>query len=395
MLILGIETSCDDTAVAVVEAISHKQKAIKVLSNTISSQIGIHSPYGGVVPTLAAREHEKNLPIVLLESLAEAGVTMKEIDLIAVTAGPGLAPSLWRGVEFANALAEKEDKPLFGVNHMMGHIASNWLGPVGGISNFSPFGRSSRQFPISKKEKILNLIVSGGHTELILMSEWGKFKKIGATLDDAAGEAFDKVARLLGLGFPGGPVVSKLADDFQAKTNSPIINLPRPMLHSKDFNFSFSGLKTAVLYWLRDNAHLPSPKLRTGSPQLKIRVEKKVIAALCHEFQNAVVEVLVKKTLKVAKKYEVKTVALSGGVSANRKLRETLQETLAKELPRVRFMKPEMAYTGDNGAMIALAGYLEWQKRWPQAPRLPAGRGHPRAGKFNKPIKADANWEIA
>src|SRR3989338_2296127 len=139
MLILGIETSCDDTAVAVVEAISHKQKAIKVLSNTISSQIGIHSPYGGVVPTLAAREHEKNLPIVLLESLAEAGVTMKEIDLIAVTAGPGLAQSLWRGVEFANALAEKEDKPLIATNHMSGHIASNWLGPVGEISNFSPF----------------------------------------------------------------------------------------------------------------------------------------------------------------------------------------------------------------------------------------------------------------
>ena len=356
MLILGIETSCDDTAVAVIEVISHKQKAIRVLSNTISSQIGIHSPYGGVVPTLAAREHQKNLPIVLLESLAEAGVTMKEIDLVAVTAGPGLAPSLWRGVEFANALAEKEDKPLIAVNHMVGHIYSTWLKPVGVKS----------KFPMTNDKLflVLNLIVSGGHTELVLQGKAGKLKKIGATLDDAAGEAFDKVARLLGLGFPGGPEISARADKFQMTNYKLQIKLPRPMLHSKDFNFSFSGLKTAVLYWIRDNA----PK----------KMSERVRQALCHEFQNAVVEVLVKKTIAAAKKYQVKTVALSGGVSANQKLRETLQGTLAKELPKVKFMKPKLIYTGDNGAMIALAGYMEWQK----------------IKKLAQPVKAAANWEI-
>ena len=371
MLILGIETSCDDTAIAVVK-IEHDQ--VNVLSNLVSSQIGIHSPYGGVVPTLAAREHEKNLPIVLLESLAEAGVTMKEIDLVAVTAGPGLAPSLWRGVEFANALAEKEKKPLIATNHMSGHIASNWLGPVGEISNFSPFGRSSRQFLISKQASksqfpILNLIVSGGHTELVLQGKAGKLKKIGATLDDAAGEAFDKVARLLGLGFPGGPQISAQADKFQITNDKFQIKLPRPMIHSKDFNLSFSGLKTAVLYWIRDN----TPK----------KMSERVRQALCHEFQSAVVEVLVKKTITAAKKFKVKTVALSGGVSANRKLRETLQGTLAKELPKVKFMKPKLIYTGDNGAMIALAGYMEWQK----IKKL-------KIKKLAQPVKAAANWEI-
>ena len=358
MLIVGIETSCDDTAIAVVKV---ERGQITVLSNLVSSQIGIHSPYGGVVPTLAAREHQKNLPIVLLESLAEAGVTMKEIDLVAVTAGPGLAPSLWRGVEFANALAEKEDKPLIAVNHMVGHIYSTWLKPVGVKS----------KFPMTNDKLflVLNLIVSGGHTELVLQGKAGKLKKIGATLDDAAGEAFDKVARLLGLGFPGGPEISARADKFQMTNYKLQIKLPRPMLHSKDFNFSFSGLKTAVLYWIRDNA----PK----------KMSERVRQALCHEFQNAVVEVLVKKTIAAAKKYQVKTVALSGGVSANQKLRETLQGTLAKELPKVKFMKPKLIYTGDNGAMIALAGYLQAARDKRQATR-----------KSIRSVKAAANWEI-
>ena len=378
MLILGIETSCDDTAIAVVKV---ERGQITVLSNLVSSQIGIHSPYGGVVPTLAAREHQKNLPIVLLESLAEAGVTMKEIDLVAVTAGPGLAPSLWRGVEFANALAEKEDKPLIAVNHMVGHIYSTWLKPVGVKS----------KFPMTNDKLflVLNLIVSGGHTELVLQGKAGKLKKIGATLDDAAGEAFDKVARLLGLGFPGGPEISARADKFQMTNYKLQIKLPRPMLHSKDFNFSFSGLKTAVLYWIRDNSpRPPSLKLRKGPQQFKRhgvekKMSEKIVQELCHEFQNAVVEVLVKKTIAAAKKYQVKTVALSGGVSANQKLRETLQGTLAKELPKVKFMKPKLIYTGDNGAMIALAGYMEWQK----IKKL-------KIKKLAQPVKAAANWEI-
>ena len=234
MLILGIETSCDDTAVSVLQV---NGKKLEIKSNIISSQVKLHAKYGGVFPSLAAREHEKNLPKVLKLALKEAGVKVDEVDLVAVTKGPGLEPSLWRGINFANDLAKKFNKTIIGINHLEGHIYSNWLSLTKLDYKFFP---------------ALCLIVSGGHTELVLMKGHGKYKIIGETLDDAVGEAFDKVARMLGLGYPGGPIVALRADKFRSKSAKVEIKFPRPMMHSKDFNFSFSGLKTAVLYLVRD-----------------------------------------------------------------------------------------------------------------------------------------------
>lgn len=326
MKILGIETSCDDTAIAVLEGTGEK---IKMLSNVISSQTKLHAKYGGVVPSLAAREHTKNIGHVFELALREAGIKnfKKEIDAIAVTRGPGLGPSLLVGISFAKTLAWLYKKPLIGVNHLEGHIYSNWLGAIGNLKNIFP---------------ALNLVVSGGHTELVLMRSHGKYKVIGETLDDAVGEAFDKVARLLGLGYPGGPAISKMAE----KGNSEHYPLPSPMIHSKDFNFSYSGLKTAVLYLLRD---LKNKKL-----------DKQTKADIAASFQKAALDVLVKKTIKAAEKYKVKSLLLSGGVSANKMLRERLQKE-AVELG-VNYSCPPMEYTTDNAAMIAVAGYFNYLK---------------------------------
>ena len=352
MLILGIETSCDETAMAVVvvQSVKRKVKNIKVLSNIVSSQVKLHAPYGGVVPHLAAREHEKNLPVVFKRTLKTAGVKMSDIDLIAVTAGPGLAPALWRGVNFANALAEEENKPLIATNHLAGHIYSNWLWPVGITNHPSSI---TQQFPI------LHLIVSGGHTQLILMKGIGKYQLIGETVDDAAGEAFDKIARLLKLGYPGGPAISKIAGRGDAAKFS----LPRPMLHSKDLNFSFAGLKTAVLYLTRQLG----------------KMGKQTVADVAASAQTAIVAVLVTKAAKAAKQYASKSIMLSGGVSANRLLRERLI-ALGKELD-LPVLVPPLEYTGDNAAMIALAGYF-------------ATQNVKRKAKKTKPIQADANWEL-
>ncbi len=340
MKVLGIETSCDETAVAVLEI---KNGKIKVLSNTISSQVKLHAKYGGVVPNLAAREHVKNIGHVFRLALKEAKIKdfKKEIDLMAVTRGPGLGPALLVGISFAKAIAWKYDKPLIGVNHLEGHVYSNFLKKVGVISNFHPpTGR-----PISKKSPILNLIVSGGHTELVLMTGYGKYKIIGESVDDAIGEAFDKVARLLGLGYPGGPAISKLAQ----KGNPETYPLPSPMIYSKDFNFSYSGLKTAVLYLIRDLG-------------LK-KLDNKTKADIAASFQKSAVEVLLKKTLRAAKEYKVKSIMLSGGVSANSYLRLNLNQ-VTEELG-LNYFQPELEYTGDNAAMIALAGYFSSRNKKP------------------------------
>lgn len=327
MKILGIETSCDETSVAVLEAPTPKGRGFdrsvgaKVLSNIVSSQIKVHAPYGGVVPGLAAREHEKNLKPVFEKALKAAKTKMTGIDLIAVTVGPGLEIALWKGINFAKELARKYRKPIIKTNHLEGHIYSNWLLPVREI------------FPI------LNLIVSGGHTQLVLMYGHGRFKLIGETMDDAAGEAFDKVSKMMNLGYPGGPAVSKLAE----KGNSKRYNLPRPMFNQKNYNFSFSGLKTAVLYLLKD---------------LK-RTNQKTKADISASFQQAVVDVLVKKTIKAAKEHKVKSILLSGGVSANKLLRKTLEKE-SKSL-KVSYSQPDLKYTGDNAAMIALAGYYKYR----------------------------------
>lgn len=330
MRILGIETSCDETSIAVLEARSGK---IKVFSNIVSSQIKIHAPFGGVVPSLAAREHEKNLSPVFEKALKKAKADMAQINLIAVTTGPGLEIALWKGVNFAKNLAGLWEKPIIGVNHLEAHIYSNWLSPV---------LKNKKIFPA------LNLIVSGGHTQLVLMTGHGKYKLVGETVDDAAGEAFDKVARMLKLGFPGGPIISKIAE----KGNPKAFSLPRPMLNQKNYNFSFAGLKTAVLYLIKEIYVFEGD----STEKRKLKTTQNIAAS----FQQAVVDVLVAKTMRAAKEFRVKSILLSGGVSANRLLRKILQKETKKI--KVFYSQPDFEYTGDNAAMIALAGYYKYIK---------------------------------
>lgn len=320
MHILGIETSCDETAVAIL-AISVAGR-VKVLSNVVSSQIEIHQKYGGVVPEIAAREHVLNIIPVVNESLAKAGLKPSQIKAIAVTVGPGLVTSLISGVETAKALAYVWKKPLVPVNHIEGHIYANFI---------------DMSKPILFPAVVLT--VSGGHTNLVLLKGHLKYQIIGETRDDAAGEAFDKGAKMMGIGYPGGPIVSKYA--LEAKASD--IKLPRPMINSVGFDFSFSGLKTALLYALK-----------------KDKDWTKKIPEYCFELQEAIVETLVSKTIKAAKKYQAKTVMLSGGVAANRRLREVLEKTVKEKLPDVAFHMPNLAYTTDNAAMIAMAGYYRF-----------------------------------
>jgi N6-L-threonylcarbamoyladenine synthase len=324
MNILGIETSCDETAFAIVEA---GDGTFVVRSSVVSSQIAMHARFGGVVPALAAREHAANIEHVYRTAITEAGITDPEhdIDLIAVTRGPGLGPALLVGLMFARTLAWKWEKPLVGVNHLDGHIHSNWL----------------RADPPLNVFPALNIIISGGHTELVLMRDHGDYTIIGETQDDAAGEAFDKVARLLDLGYPGGPKISELA----MEGNPDAYNLPRPMLKSDDFNFSYSGLKTAVLYLVRD---------------LGGELTEKQKADIAASFQEAAVDVLVRKTRRAAQEMDAKSLMLSGGVSANTLLRHRIQG-LGKYLGLPVFI-PDLAWTGDNAAMVAVAGYFEVQK---------------------------------
>jgi N6-L-threonylcarbamoyladenine synthase len=323
MYILGIETSCDETAAAVLSFSASGQA--KVLSNIVSSQIEIHKKYGGVVPEIAAREHVLHMIPVVNEALKKAEIKPGQITAIAVTSGPGLVTSLLAGVETAKTLAYAWQKPLIPVNHIEGHIYANFIAPTEAI-----------KFPA------VVLTVSGGHTNLVLLKKHLSYQIIGETRDDAAGEAFDKGAKMLGVGYPGGPVVSRLAQAGKVGE----IKLPRPMLGSAGFDFSFSGLKTALLYTLKKDKNWA-----------------KKIPAYCHELQEAIVETLVAKTIKAAKQYKVKTVMLSGGVAANRRLRELLAETVKQKLPGVQFSLPQLAYTTDNAPMIAMAGYYRFKQK--------------------------------
>ena len=345
MIILGIETSCDDTGIAVVEA---DLKKIRILSNIVSSQIKVHSPYGGVVPNLAARAHLKNISPCFKKALEKARprryaskslakhcgwAGYPEIDLIAVTIGPGLIPSLLIGVNFAKALAYAQKIPIIGINHIEGHIYANWINPISSIFNF--------QFSIFKpKFPTLCLVVSGGHTQLILMEDYGKYKLLGETRDDAAGEAFDKTAKLLGLGYPGGPILARRAE----KGNARAFDLPRPMLNANNFDFSFSGLKTAVLYEV---------KKKRG------KLSEKYIDDMSASFQQAAIDVLISKTVKAAKKYGTKMIMLSGGVAANKELRKQLKNTIKKNLPNANFRVPPIKFCGDNAAMLATAAFYK------------------------------------
>ncbi len=319
MYILGIETSCDETAASIVEV---KNSKIKMLFSAVSSQIKIHRQYGGVVPEIAARNHIKNILPVLNKALDN-----KKPDAIAVAAGPGLISSLIIGVETAKVLSYIWQKPLIAVNHLSGHIYSAWI-------NAETFPR----FPI------LALIASGGHTELVLMRSHYKFKILGRTRDDAAGEAFDKAAKILGLGYPGGPIISKYAEKGDKKA----VNLPRPMLNSQNLEFSFSGLKTALLYQAQKDKKL-----------------KNKIPDYCASFQQAIIDVLISKTTKAAKKHKIKSVMLVGGVAANKELRSQLKKEVKKSLPNADFHLPPLEFTTDNAAMIATAGYfMSKQKKY-------------------------------
>jgi N6-L-threonylcarbamoyladenine synthase len=364
---LAIETSCDDTGIAILEAQGDKAPVFKVLSNVVSSQ-QIHANYGGVFPIMAKREHQTNLVPVLVQSLKEAGLLQekpsslneKELDLvkkilekesglyeftkvflethekpdvnyIVVTHGPGLEPCLWVGVNFAKALSAIWNIPVIPVNHIEAHILVNQL-------------NADIEFPA------LSLVVSGGHTQLILVKDIGSYEIIGETKDDAAGECFDKAARILDLGYPGGPIISKIAAKYAINPKPDTLKLPRPMIHSKDYNFSFSGLKTAVLYKIRDT----DPKT-VKNPEF--------IQEMCFAVQDAICDVLVKKTLQAAKDRNVKTIILGGGVSANSELRKQFELNVKGQLSNVKMIFPEPKLSTDNGLMIAVAGYFNRNKK--------------------------------
>ena len=363
--ILAIETSCDDTGISIVKSGSGKDPAFSVLANIVSSQIEVHKKWGGVYPMLAKREHQKNLVPVLEKALRQSRLLNKnakkntadqalkkileredklhkmlkvflaryekpKIDAIAVTTGPGLEPCLWVGVNFAKALSHTWNIPIIAVNHVKAHIFVNTL--------------KANSLEELKKENFpaICLIVSGGHTQLFLMEDFGKYKILGETRDDAAGECFDKVAKILKLGYPGGPIISKLAR--QRKQFS--IKLPRPMMNTKDYDFSFSGLKTAALYNFK-----------------KAKKSKEYIAEMCAETQQAIVDVLLKKTIKAAKDFKAKTIILGGGVVANDELRKRFKEKINTMIPRPSLLIPDKDLCTDNALMIAIAGYFRFRQR--------------------------------
>lgn len=327
-LIFGIETSCDETAAAVVE------DGERILSNVVASQIDLHAQYGGVFPEVASRAHIEAITHVARQALDDAGLTLDALDAIAVTRGPGLAGSLLVGVNFAKGLALGRDRPLVGVNHLEGHVYSLWL--------------TEREAPV--RFPVVCLIVSGGHSEIVLIGGHGQYTLLGSTIDDAAGEAFDKVARLLNLSYPGGPAIERAAREGDPAAYS----FPRA-LHGEGYDFSFSGLKTAVLRAVQPPQGGKRPPKNEGMTpdQLSPGVN---IADVAASFQAAVVEVLVDKTLAAAGAHGATEVWMAGGVSANAALRGAM--TAASPLP-VRY--PPLMLCADNAAMIASAGYFRFQ----------------------------------
>ncbi|MFA5076727.1 MAG: tRNA (adenosine(37)-N6)-threonylcarbamoyltransferase complex transferase subunit TsaD [Patescibacteria group bacterium] len=331
MLILGIETSCDETAAAILEACPERSRGVKkssfkVRSSVVLSQINIHCRFGGVVPEVAARKHLENVLPVVDQALREAKTNWPKIDAIAVTRGPGLITSLMVGVQTAKTLSYIYNKPLIPINHLEAHILANQL----------------TNFDLNKNLPAISLIVSGGHTELILIKKIGRYQIIGQTLDDAAGECFDKVAKILNIGYPGGPIISQLAKNGHAAKYP----LPRPMIDQPNFNFSFSGLKTSVLYFVQKNG----------------RPEKKALNDFCASVEQSIVDVLASKTIAAAKKFKAKSITLGGGVAANPKLREQLGQRIKTVLPNTKYQIPNTEYCTDNAAMIAVAGYYNFKK---------------------------------
>jgi N6-L-threonylcarbamoyladenine synthase len=376
MRILGIETSCDETALALINAdTTNDLISVSVEGDELYSQVELHKQYGGVFPMLAKREHAKNLIPLFTALLKKTGhaqlkksellsVEKKEaiqkilfreselkdtfiefvnsferppIDAIAVTYGPGLEPALWVGLNFAYALKEAWGIEVIPVNHMEGHIVSTL---------FPKADLSKKQTLLPVTFPLLALLISGGHTELVLAKDWFSYKIIGETRDDALGEAFDKVARILGLPYPGGPEISRLASKFRLSGKNPTIKLPRPMIESDNLDFSFSGLKTAVLYMVK--------KLPELTEELKMEIA-------C-EFENAVVDVLLAKTKKAVEHYGPKIIAVGGGVIANELIRTSLK-ALTESYADLKLYTPHLSLTTDNAIMIALAGYIRRQQK--------------------------------
>lgn len=315
MNILAIESSCDESAASVIEK---NRSDVKILSNVVASQINLHKQFGGVFPEKASRAHAESIISVVKEALNDISP-----DLIAVTSGPGLIGSLLIGVNFAKTYAYVKNKPIIGINHWLGHIYSNFIQDI-------------PSFPS------LHLIVSGGHTGLVLMKSHDEIIPLGETLDDAAGEAFDKVAKLLQLGYPGGPAISVAAEKCQNQNDKLQIKLPRPMIDSGDYNFSFSGLKTAVLNEVR----------RLQSQGIAINDYQSLVA---HEFQQAVIDTLISKTTAAAYEYKPKSICICGGVSANRELREQMGESVEKLPWKCSYHIPDIIMSTDNAAMIGIA----------------------------------------
>jgi len=314
-IILGIETSCDETAASIV------RNGTEILSNVVSSQIESHKRFGGVVPEIASRHHVEQVTIVLEEALKQANMTPSDLDAVAVTEGPGLVGALLIGINAAKAFAFANGLPLVGVHHIAGHIYANQL--------VQPMS-----FPL------LALVVSGGHTEIVLMKDHGSFELIGETRDDAAGEAYDKVARVLKLPYPGGPHIDRLASESEE-----VVKFPRIWLEADSYDFSFSGLKSAVINYMHN------------AEQRGDEINPHAIAA---GFQASVVEVLTAKTLRAAKEFNVKQVIAAGGVSANKGLRKSLEETFSNE--GIPFFVPPLPLCTDNAAMIAAAGSSMFEK---------------------------------
>ena len=358
MIILSIETSCDETGISLIEA---KGKQFKVIANELASQAALHAEYGGVYPNLAKREHIKNLPMLFQKILKNSNLEEKDIELITVTHGPGLEPALWTGIKFAEGIRERLNIPIVPTNHMEGHV-------------LSVFAKNEGEFSIPRVEfPALSLLVSGGHTEIVLVKSWTEYEILGRTLDDAVGEAFDKVARMLELPYPGGPHISSLAEKHRARTipkkeeSRVNISLPRPMLHSGNYNFSYSGLKTAVLYLIRD--------LKKDNPDILKNTETREDIAC--EFESAAIEVLIEKTKKAIKEYGVNTLVVDGGVAANKHLREEIKN----QIDVSELLLPEKELTGDNSIMIALAGYFNFIKNKKSYP-------------LNLEIKAQGNLKL-
>ncbi|MCF6465267.1 tRNA (adenosine(37)-N6)-threonylcarbamoyltransferase complex transferase subunit TsaD [Clostridium sp. Cult2] len=317
IITLAIETSCDETSCAVIK------NGREVLSNIISSQIEIHRKFGGVVPEVASRKHIENINIIIQEALDDGGITFDDIDLIGVTQGPGLVGALLVGISSAKAIAYALNKPLIGVNHIEGHICANYI------------DHKDLEPPFTC------LIVSGGHTYLVQAKDYTQYELVGRTRDDAAGEAFDKVARALGLSYPGGPLIDKLSKEGDPKA----IDFPRVYLEHNSYDFSFSGLKTAVLNYLN---------------QTKQKGEEIVVKDVAASFQQAVIEVLVEKTIKLAKEKKSKKIVMAGGVAANEGLRNLMKKRGGEE--NIEIFYPSRILCTDNAAMIGSAAYFNYIK---------------------------------